>query len=143
MTLQTLINEISKLAIRQKCVNEALGGTDIYTINGMTMREYPLLFASPTGGHRFNGNTTEYTITLYYLGRLLDDFSNDITLLSTAVEQLKNIIYGIGTIKGVVGVEENYDIVNFTETEAFDDKLAGAYATIRIEAVNETICYEE
>lgn len=143
MTLQTLINEISKLAIRQKCVNEALGGTDIYSINGMTIKDYPLLFASPTGGHRFNGNTTEYTITLYYLGRLLDDFSNDITLLSTSVEQLKNIIYGIGTIKGVVGVEENYDIVNFTETEAFDDKLAGAYATIRIEAINETICYEE
>lgn len=143
MTLQTLINEISKLAIKQKCVNEALGGTDIYSINGMTIKDYPLLFASPTGGHRFNGNTTEYTITLYYLGRLLDDFSNDITLLSTAVEQLKNIIYGIGTIKGVVGVEENYDIVNFTETEAFDDKLAGAYATIRIEAINETICYEE
>lgn len=141
MTLERLLYAISELAIKQEVIQYTMAGSDIYNINGRTIKDYPLLFITPSGSQEVKDNTTIYTITLYYLERLLDDFSNDVTIMSTAIEQLKNIVRGIDGLQEVVDVEDEYEITAFIETEAFDDKLSGAYATIRVECKNETTCF--
>ena len=143
MTLKTLLNEISKKAIQQKCINYSMASADIYMLNTKNIDGYPVLFTSPTGNHGVSMNSTSYELTLYYFDRLLEDNSNDIDVLSTAIEQLKNVIKHIESIDGVLRVSEDYSITNFVETEAFDDRIAGAYTTIVVEVVNDTICAVE
>lgn len=143
MTLQTLCTAIADLAKAQEIINSSAAGTDIYSINGQTVRDYPMLYISPTGYHQVKENTTRFQLTLYYLERLLNDSSNEMDILSVSIEQLKNLIRGIKKIEGVVSVDDEYQIVNWTDTENFNDRLAGAYATIVVEVVNEYICFIE
>jgi len=143
MTLKRLLDEIAKLAIEQKCINYAAAGTSLYALNPKNIDAYPVLFQSPTGEHIVSDNSITFEISLYYFDRLLEDNSNDIDIYSAAISQLQNIINGIGTINGVLKVEDGYGITNFNDTESFDDRLAGAYTTIRIVTENKTLCYEE
>lgn len=137
-----LINIIAKYGIGKKIINFSAAGSSIYEINGITINNYPLLFASPTGTHTVERDTTRYEITLYYLDRLLDDSSNEMDILSTGVEALKNIVWGIGELDGIVGVTESLDIRNVTETEVFNDRLAGAYVTFEVTVLNAYTCSE-
>ena len=142
MTLQALMNLIARFGIQNKIINYSAAGSDIYAINGMTIDAYPILFCSPTGTHNIEKDTTTYEITLYYLDRLLGDSSNEMDILSTSIEALKNIIWGIERMDGIVDVSEVLPIRNVTETEAFNDKLAGAYCTFQIQVLNAYTCPE-
>lgn len=141
MTLLELCNAIGDMAIEQKIINYAAAGTDINALNTQTIKDYPVCFVSPTGQHRVEENTTRYSLTLYYVERLLADSSNEMEILSVAVEQLKNLIIGIGGLDGVVGVDTNWMIQNFVATEDFADRLAGAYAQVEVIAVNDFRCF--
>lgn len=143
MTLKTLINSIAELAIQQKCINYTAGGTSIYQLNPLKIDSYPVLFLSPTGEHLVSDNYTTYEISLYYLDRLTDNSANDIDIYSASIEQLKNIIRGIADMEGVLKVADDYRITNFSDTESFDDRLAGGYTTIQITVPNNTTCFEE
>lgn len=143
MTLKQLIKEIGDMAIRQKLINYSAAGTSIAQLNPMSIDWYPVLFQAPTGNHQVRENTTIYQITLYYIDRLLEDYSNDIDIFSTGIEQLKNLVNGIRFIDGVMDVRTDYIIRNFADTEKMNDRLAGAYMTISIEVVNDTICFIE
>lgn len=143
MTLETLLWKISEMAIQQKIINSSQAGTDIYTLNTSTIKDYPVLFTSPTGSQTAKDSSTVYTLTLYYFERLLQDSANDINIISVGIEQLKNVVRGIDMIPGVISVGTEYDIVPFVETEAFSDRIAGCYATIKVEAINETTCFVE
>lgn len=141
MTLKKLLNIIGEMAISQKCCHYSACGTSIAQLNPIPIDSYPVLFTSPTGNHRVQENTTTYEITLYWIDRLLEDNTNDIDIFSNSIEQLKNIIIGIRDLVEVVDVDFNYIIRNFTNTEAMDDRVAGAYATIQITVINDTLCY--
>lgn len=140
MDLKTLLNEIARTAIEQKCINYSAAGADIYQLNVKKIDGYPVLFISPTGNHSVSQNSTSFQLTLYYFDRLAEDDVNDTDILSAAVEQLKNIVRHIIDIEGVIYVSETYSITNFIETQAFNDRIAGAYTTINVEVVNNTIC---
>lgn len=142
MDLEKLLYAICDVAIQQKCANFAAAGADIYALNAMTIKDWPVFFISPTGTHTALRDTTEFTLTVYYMERLLDSNVNDVTILSVAIEQLKNLVRHISELKEVVGVDEQYELYNFVETEAMNDRVAGAYATIRVEVINDTICPE-
>lgn len=136
MTLERLLYNISDLGIRSKVINYAAAGSSIYELNALQIKDYPLLFLSPTGQHEVRENTTDYEITLYYLDRLLGDSSNDVQIFSTAIEQVKLMLRNIEHIAGVIEVSETYSISNFTETESMNDRVAGAYATATITVAN-------
>ena len=142
MTLQNLIDTIARFGIQNKIINCSMAGSSIYDINGDTIDGYPLLFTSPTGTHRIERDTTTYEITLYYLDRLVQDRSNEMNVLSTAVEALKNIIWGIANLDGIVDVTESLNIRNVTETEVFADVVAGAYVTFEVKVLNAYTCAE-
>lgn len=143
MTLAELLYAINDMAIQEKIINFAATGPDLYELNSETIKDYPVMFTSPTGTHTVEENSTTFSITIYYFDRLLNDSQNDIDIMSTAVEELKNIVNGIKYIDGVMGVDSVWDIDNFVETEAFNDRIAGAYATLRIEVLNNTLCHED
>ena len=140
MTLEYLLYNIGKAAIRNKIINYAAAGGSIYELNAETIQDYPILFASPTGQHEVRVNTTDYEISLYYLDRLLRDNSNDIQIYSTAVENLKLTLKAIEEIEGVIEISDTYTISNFTETEGMNDRVAGAFATVTITILNTSDC---
>jgi surface protein len=140
MTLEQLLYSIGRAAIRNKVINYAAAGGSISELNADTIKDYPILFAAPTGQHEVRTNTTDFEITLYYLDRLLSDNSNDVQIYSTAIEQLRFVLKTIEDIEGVVEVGENYTISNFTETEAMNDRVAGAFATVTITVMNISEC---
>lgn len=143
ITLKNLLKGICDVALEQKCVNYSAAGTSLYaTLNGKKIENYPVLFASPTGEHLIEENSVTYAISLFYFDRLLSDSSNDIDIYSAAIEQLKHIVNAIGEIEQVIKVEEGYQITNFSDTESFDDRIAGAYTEIQIVVQNNEICYE-
>lgn len=143
MNLKSLLVAIGEMGKQQKLINFSAAGTSLDQINGINVEWYPALFSSPTGNHNVLDNTTTYEITLYYIDRLLPDYSNDLDVLSSAVENLKNLVVGIRSIPGVVEVLNNYTIRNFANTEKMNDSLAGAYAVIRVKVANDTVCFDE
>ena len=143
MTLKQLLTNIGELGKAQQLINFSAAGTSLAQINPLDVAWYPLLFLSPTGTHIVTENTTKFSITLYYVDRLLEDYSNDIDIFSSSVSNLENLITGIKLIPGVVGVEDNYSIRNFANPEKMNDSLAGAYAEVQITVVRDTICFEE
>lgn len=138
MTLYDLIDKISEYAVGRQLIEYSAGGTSIMEID--RAEGYPLLFVAPTGNHRVSQNTTTFTITLYYIDRLLDDSTNNVTLFSNSINALKDLVLGIATLDGVTDVSEDFDIANFTETERLNDKVAGAYTTIQVTTLNDYIC---
>lgn len=140
MTLKNLLYEIAKYGIDNQIINYSAAGPSLYNLNMETIKDYPVLFASPTGSHNVSPNLTTYTITLYFIDRLTTGDENDIDILSAGVEELKNIISGIKFIEGVVDVQSDYQIINFADTQKMSDKVAGAYATIQVSTINNSTC---
>ena len=140
MTLEDLLYKIGETAIKNKIINFSAVGGDVYDLNVENIKDYPVLFASPTGTHQVRENTTEYEVTFYFLDRLLSDDVNDVQIFSTAIEQLKLILTMVENIKGVLDVTDDYDIQNFTETERMNDRVAGAFATVKIMIQNMSGC---
>lgn len=140
MTLYNILNKICSVAIKDKLVNYAAAGSSIYDLNNQTIKDYPIIYISPTGQHEIQENTTTYSLTLFYIDRLLQDSSNDVEIHSTGIEVIKNLILKIEDIGGVVDVDSRYNIQLFTETERMSDRCNGAYAQIRITVLNDTVC---
>ena len=140
MTLKTLLYNIAQYAIGNKIINYSAAGPSLYGLNMETIKDYPVLFASPTGNHNITPNLTTYTITLYYIDRLTRGGDNDIDVLSTSVEGLKSIISGIKYLPGVIEIYDDYNITNFADTQKMSDNVAGAYATITIRTANNSTC---
>ena len=143
MNLETLLYEIAQYGIQNKIINSSMAAMSIYELNADNTKEYPVLFTTPTGAHSVHQNTTDFTFTLYYLDRLTRDNENGINVLSTSIEQLKGLINGIKNIDGVVNVVEDYDIINFADTQGTSDNVAGSYATIKVTVINSESCEKE
>lgn len=140
MTLEGLLYAIGQIGINDRMINFAGAGGSIYEINDLTVRDYPLLYVSPTGTHRAGENYTTYQLTLFYIDRLLEDNSNGVAIHSTAVEVLKNLIRKARQLEGVVEISEEYTITLFTETEKMKDRCNGAYAQADFTILNDTTC---
>lgn len=140
MTLNSLLVAIGKMAISDRMIGFAGAGNSIYELNDLDIRNYPILYVSPTGSHRVEENYTTYAITLFYIDRLAEDSSNSVNIHSTSIEVLKNLIRKIRKMSGVVDVSDSYIIQLFTETERMKDRCNGAYAQLEISVVNDTIC---
>lgn len=141
MTLKGLLDSIGLIGINDRLVNWAGGGPSIYeAANALTIKDYPLLFCSPTGTHRVEENWTTYNVAIFYVSRLIEDNSNEIDIQSTAVEVLKNVIKKIQNLDGVVAVADEYTINVFIEYQKFNDRTTGAYAQLDISILNDTTC---
>lgn len=141
MTLFTLCKEIGEMAKAQRLVNFSAAGSSLGEINPLSVDWYPMFYIIPAGTHTVMNNTTKFSLTFYYIDRLLEDNSNTIDIFSSSIENLKNIINGTKQIEGVVDVDDSYSVRNFMP-EKMNDRLAGAYAEIRVSVVNDN-CFIE
>lgn len=142
MTLFGLCKELGEMAKAQELVNYSAAGSSLGELNPLQIDWYPLFFIIPSGTHTVQDDTTRFDLTLYYLDRLTEDNSNTIDIFSSSVENLKNILVGARNIPGVVNVEDTYTIRNFLP-EKLNDRVAGAYAQVRITVENDTTCFIE
>lgn len=140
MTLEALQYLVTDLALKHNLVNCAMSGPSIYAINPEDIKEYPLIFVSPTGTHTIKENTTRYSLTFFYMDRLFEDSSNEETINSAGIETLRNLKLQLSKIEVVTDMQEDADIRLFTETERMADRVAGAYMTIWIETLNPSTC---
>lgn len=141
MTLFTLCRELGKMAKAQQLINFSAAGSSLGEINPLSVDWYPMFYIIPAGTHTVTENITRFSLTFYYIDRLLEDNSNTIDIFSSSIENLKNIITGTKQIEGVVDVEDSYSVRNFLP-EKLNDRLAGAYAEVRISVVNDN-CFIE
>lgn len=135
------MKQIGEMGKAQQLINYSAGGASLADLNPLEV-DYPLFFIIPSGTHTVYENTTRFDLTLYYVERLLEDNTNTIDIFSSAIENLKNILNGARDIPGVVAVDDTYTIRCFMP-ERLNDRLAGAYAQVRITVSNETVCYVE
>lgn len=142
MNLKILLKNIGEMAKSQKLVNFSAAGASLAEINPMEIAFYPMFYAIPAGTHTINENTTTFSLTLYYIDRLLEDNSNEVDIFSSSIENLRNIINGVKELPGVVDVVTSYTINNFMP-EKLNDRLCGSYANVRITVAVDTICYDE
>lgn len=142
MNLFELSKALGELAKSRELVNFSAAGASLGEINPLNIADYPVFFLIPSGTHTVTENTTRFDLVLYYVDRLLEDNSNTIDIFSSSVENLKNIITGAKTIPGVVSVEDTYTIRVFMP-EKLNDRVAGAYAQVRITVANSSTCLED
>lgn len=142
MTLLQLCKELGELAVSRKLVLFSGAGASLGELNPLEIDSYPVFFIIPAGTHTVSDNTAKYSLVLYYIERLLENNSNTIDIFSSAVENLRNIIIGARDIPGVLDTEDNYSIRLFMP-EKLNDRLAGAYAEVRITTDNLFTCLEE
>ena len=142
MNLQELCRSLGEMAKAQELVQFSAAGASLGEINPLQVNYYPLFFIIPSGTHNVQANTTKFDLVLYYIDRLLEDNSNTIDIFSSSIENLKNILIGARDIPGVADVEDTYTIRNFMP-EKLNDRVAGAYAQVRITCENETVCFVE
>lgn len=142
MTLKRLIDTIGVIAINDKLVNYSAAGPSVYELNDATIKNYPVIFVTPTGTQDIFDNYTTYELVVFYIDRLLEGNYNAIDVQSAAVEVLKNILKKVGNENGVVEVSD-YTITVFIEQERFKDRCTGAYANVRISVVNDSTCVDE
>lgn len=142
MNLQELCKKLGEMAEAQELVNFSAAGASLGELNPLQVDWYPLFFIIPSGTHTVKDDTTRYDLTLYYIDRLLEDNTNTIDIFSSSIENLKNILIGARSIPGVVDVEDTYTIRNFMP-EKMNDRVAGAYAQVRITCENATVCFIE
>lgn len=139
MTLQELLDGIKVVCEQNPLVGFVKYGYDIYELNYITIKDYPVMYIMVSGQHTISRDVTAYNIMLFYLDRLLEDDANNMQIFSTAGEMLKN------TINHLIDkyfVSDTASLQNFVETERMTDRLAGAYATLQITIANTSICGE-
>lgn len=141
MTIEKLLYEISETALKNNHVNASYAGPSIYNLNGNTVVDYPYVFAAPTEDITVRENTTVVGLTLFYVDRLLADYSNEVDIFSVGVEVLKTLFKQIEGIEGVLDISQNPVIRLFTETQKMADMCAGAYARVYVTIIND--CFDQ
>ena len=139
MNLKTLCRELGEYARSMALINHSSAGASLGELNPLSVEWYPMLHIIPAGTHVARENTTRFGLAIYYLDRLLEDNSNAVDIFSSSVENLKNLLVAAKSMPGVVAVQEQYTIRNFMP-EKMDDRLAGAYAEVWVEVMNDTLC---
>lgn len=139
MSLELLLNIICDLALKRNLVGYAAAGPSIYRLNAETIRDYPFIFVSPTNNVVTRKNFTDYTLTLFYVDRLLLDSANETHIFSIANDTLVNLLRQLKQLEGIVDISEP-TVRLFTETEKMSDRCAGGYTDITITVLNDAEC---
>ena len=139
MSLELLLNIIADLAIKRNLVDYAAFGPSIYELQAGTIKDFPFIFISPTNNVRTRKNFTEFTLTVFYVDRLLADNTNETHIFSIANDTIVNLLRQLRSLEGIVDVSE--PIVRlFTETEKLNDRCAGGYTEVTITVLNDMEC---
>lgn len=139
MTLYELISILKSIALTQPSVRSTGDGNIYEVLNTKKDNEYSVFFITQ-GTHREDEEVDHYTLTLFYVDRLLQDMEdNRLQIQSVGKSVLSNIITTLC---------HNYDIdyttITYTPfTQRFSDECAGMYAQITFDIMKDFYCPEE
>lgn len=125
MTLIDIINRLKNTAKNVKNINY-VGDGDIYTLSTFPNLDYSVFFVTQTN-HSMDKNTINYTLTLFYVDRLLNDSSNRLQIQSTGIVTLTNIINKFVN-ENDVEIDGNIQFTTFNQR--FADECSGVFANV-------------
>lgn len=139
MTLAEVIRVIEGVASRQPAIRTIVEN-DIYRLNSLPNVRYGV-FAFLQNQHSSNidEDLISYSFTLFYVDRLTDGQTNQITIQSTGVEVLNNIIRTLADLTGIWAVG-SYSFQPFNQR--FTDECAGVYTSITLQVPVGSHCPE-
>ena len=132
MTLLDIVKELENIAKKQPNINY-VGNGDIYALSTLPNVNYGVFYVTQSN-HTQNENTINYTLTLFYVDRLMNDNSNRLQIQSNGITTLTNII-NIFSMKND-DVEIQYNIPYTTFIQRFADDCSGVYCNVTITADN-------
>lgn len=132
MTLQSIVNQFINIAKKQPNINY-VGEGDIYVLNSQPNIDYSVFFVTQQE-HSQSENTITYNLYLYYVDRLTESENNTLSIQSTGLMVLGNIINIFNN--EIDDAVIDYDVRYTTFTHRFADACAGAFATLQITAPN-------
>ena len=136
MQLKQLIENICEYAVKNDICNTAMGGLSLYDVNFKQDNLYPLIYVTPATPHTISNNTINYSLSIYFIDRLLRDNENNIDIVNASVGKLQQIINIIKSFDDVLKVDDNYNITNFADTQRLSDNVAGGFVTLSITVQN-------
>ena len=126
MTLYEITNAL--LATAKKVPNINYVGTgDIYELNDKPNIDYGVFYITQTN-HTQGENTIDYTLTLFYVDRVLKDGSNKLAIQSNGITAIGNVINLF--LNTYDDVEVRYDIQYTTFLHRFTDECSGVFANV-------------
>lgn len=146
MNYAKLLERILKIGINDRFINYA-GQGDIYQINVLDVKDYPIFWISATQPMTEHNNYIDYNLTLYYVDR--EKFQNDDVNDTDQPLIHSNGMMVLGNIINKIKFEFKDEMLNelgdiqytlWSETEIFSDKCAGVYTNITISLPKLTNC---
>ena len=141
MTLYEIISNLEQIALTQPNVRTADNG-DIYDyMNANPSITYSVFFITHTNS-RADEEYDYYTMNLFYIDRLTDDYNNRLQVQSIGRSVLDNIVR-IFCDRYDVDYPSETNILFTPFTERFSDLTAGQYCTLTLAIPKTLICGDE
>lgn len=141
MKLYELTKRIEQIASEYPNVNYIEESGDIYNLNAHNDVKYTAFCALPQGLNitdNLDGTqTANYSYTLFYVDRLMNDNLNKLAIFSNGDEFFKYLLERLYDELDITYT--NYSSTNFTER--FNDECAGVYVTLDLNIPMDTDCY--
>ena len=139
MTLLELTKAVEGVAKLQPAV-KMIVPEDIFRLSNEMSAKYGV-FAWTQGAHSVDveSGMAIYTLTLFYVDRLLEDKTNAVEIHSVGVGTLTNVVRGV-VDNGDVWVDTALNFTTFSQR--FADECAGVFATVQFKTYQNSICVE-
>lgn len=139
MTLLELTKAVEGVAAMQPAV-KMIVPEDIFRLSNEMSARYGV-FAWTQGAHSVDveNGLAVYTLTLFYVDRLLEDKSNAVEIHSVGIDTLTNIVRGVMDF-GDIWVDSSLNFTTFSQR--FADECAGVFAAVQFKTYQNSICVE-
>lgn len=139
MTLFELVQELTRIALKQPNVRTAKEGNIYDAMNAKPNIKYGVFFITQ-GTHTDEEFIDHYNLTLFYIDRLQSDLDdNRLQIQSIGKEVLHNIILTFCDY-----YEIDMPITSYTTfTQRFSDECAGTYCQVVFDLPKDLLCPEE
>ena len=141
MKLFELTKRIEQIASEYPNMNYIEESGDIYNLNAHNDVKYTAFCALPQGLNvtdNLDGTqTANYSYTLFYVDRLMNDNGNKLAIFSNGDEFFKYLLERLYDELDITYT--NYNSTNFTER--FNDECAGVYVTLDLNVPMDSDCY--
>lgn len=139
MRIKKLIELLSDTAQSQPNINY-VGVGNVYDLNSKPDANYGVVYITQ-GNTSVYENEVHYTITLFYIDRMTDNYDNRLDIQSNGMAVLTNIIHKLVDIEDEIDV--NYPLQFTPFNQRFIDDCAGVFTTITFITDGLTTCYYE
>lgn len=127
MTLYELITKILEIAKSKPNINSVFEG-DIYELINLPNIDYSVFYITQ-GSHSIEENTAQYTLNLFYVDRLTENFDNRLLIQSNGIDAITNVLNELDYTQDIDLI---YPLTFTPFNQRFADDCAGVFCTVTI-----------